>query len=136
MILKLYGTAYQSVQPNFNPRGLTEVGFKRDRAFSVSAEEFASSWEKVREEALTAETEGNVHDHAEDELLKKLTGKVADMVRGLKEGEVVVVESQEGEDHPKTRDRKKGVVVDGENKLYFYWWIEPPLRLGVYRKKG
>ena len=57
-------------------------------------------------------------------------------VAALEEGEVLVVESREGEDHPKTRDRKKNVVVDGGNRLYFYWRVEPPLRLGRYRKKG
>jgi hypothetical protein len=59
-------------------------------------------------------------------------GAVAD----LDEGEVLVVENQEGEDYPKTRDTKKNVVVDGENRLYFYWRIDPPLRLGVYRTRG
>jgi hypothetical protein len=135
MILKLYGTAYQSVQPNFNPRGLTEIGFKRDRAHSIAAEDFAAAYQKTREVALGAETEGEVHDSAEDALLKKLEAAVGELLRDLKEGEVLVVESQEGEDHPKTRDRKKNVVVEGANRLYFYWWIEPPLRLGVYRKK-
>jgi hypothetical protein len=28
------------------------------------------------------------------------------------------------------------VVVDGENRLYFFWRVDPPLRLGVYRKKS
>ena len=49
---------------------------------------------------------------------------------------MLVVESREGADYPKTRDKKKNVVVDGENRLYFYWRIEPALRLGVYKKKG
>lgn len=135
MILKLYGTSYHSVEPNFNSRALTEIGFRRERAFAVPVEEFADSYELVEEHALEAETEGAVHDHAEAELLEKLEKKLEGLVSGLREGEVLVVESREGEDHPKTRDKKKNVVVDGENRLYFYWWVDPPLRMGVYRKK-
>ena len=36
MILKQYGTTYQSVETNFNPRALTEIAFRRDRAFSIA----------------------------------------------------------------------------------------------------
>ena len=35
MILKQYGTSYQSVQPNFNSRAITEIAFRRDRAHAV-----------------------------------------------------------------------------------------------------
>jgi hypothetical protein len=136
MILKQYGTSYHSVETNFNPRALTEIGFRRDRAFTISVEEFEAGYEKVDERIVTAETEGDVHDHAEDALLKALEGAVQEALDGLGDGDFVVVESREGEDYPKTRDRKKNVVVDGENRFYFYWRVEPPLRLGIYRKKG
>jgi len=136
MILKRYGTSYQSVQPNFNSRALTEVAFRRDKALSVGVEEFETSWEQIREHSLTAETEGDVHDVAENELLKKLEAGLRALLEELEEGQVLVVESQEGEDHPKTRDKKRNVVVDGQNRLYFHWWIDPPLRVGVYRKKA
>ena len=136
MILKQYGTSFQSVEPNFNSRALTEIAFRRDRAFSVPVEEFEASYEKVEEHSLTAETEGDVHDEAESALMRELETRLGELLNVLNEGEVLVVESQEKEDHPKTRDRKKNVVVDGENRLYFYWWVDPPLRLGVYRKKG
>lgn len=136
MILKLYGTSYHSVDPNFNSRALTEIAFRRNRAFSIPVEDFEASYEQVVERALTAETEGEVHDHAEAELLAKLEEELESLLSGLGEGEVLVVESREGEDHPKTRDKKKNVVVDAENRLYFYWWVDPPLRMGVYRKKS
>ncbi len=136
MILKLYGTSYHSVDPNFNSRALTEIAFRRNRAFSIPVEDFDASYEQVVERALTAETEGEVHDHAEAELLAKLEEELESLLSGLGEGEVLVVESREGEDHPKTRDKKKNVVVDGENRLYFYWRVDPPLRMGVYRKKS
>jgi hypothetical protein len=136
MILKRYGTSYQSVESNFNSRALTEIAFRRDRAFSIPVEEFEASYEKVDERALTAETEGKVHDEVEEDLLEVLEAGLKELLESLGEGEVLVVESTESEDYPKTRDRKKNVVVDGENRLYFYWWVDPPLRMGVYRKRG
>jgi hypothetical protein len=136
MILKQYGTTYQSVETNFNARALTEIAFRRDRAFSIPTEEFQSSYEKVDEKALTAEAEGDVQDEAEEALLVVLEERLKEVLSGLRDGEVVVVESRDDEGHPKTNDRKTNVVVDGENRLYFQWWVEPPLRVGVYRKKG
>lgn len=136
MILKQYGTSYQSVEPNFNSRALTEIGFRRDRVFSVSAVEFDATYEKVEEKTFSTESEGAVHDHAEEELLRRLEDRVREARAGLGDGELLVVESREGEDYPKTRDKKKNMIVDGENRLYFYWRIDPPLRLGVYRKKS
>lgn len=136
MILKQYGTSYHSVETNFNSRALTEIAFRRDRVFSVPTEEFDTAYEKVEEKAFSPETEGDVHDHAEEALLTALEDGVKAALAGLKEGEVLLVESREGEDYPKTRDKKKNVVVDGENRFYFFWRIEPPLRLGLYRKKA
>ena len=135
MILKQYGTTFQSVEPNFNSRALTEISFRRDRAFSVPVEEFSTAYDKVTEHSLTAETEGEVHDEAEEALLVALEGSLQELLSGLGEGEVLVVESREGEDHAKTKNTKKNVVVDGENRLYFYCQVDPPLRMGVYRKK-
>ena len=136
MILKQYGTSFQSVETNFNPRALTEIAFRRDRVFTIPNDEFEATYEKVDERACASEAEGAVHDQAEGDLLDALEECVKAAVAALGEGEVLVVESREGEDHPKTRDKKKNIVVDGENRLYFYWRIEPPLRLGRYRKKG
>jgi hypothetical protein len=136
MILKQDGTTYQSVETNFDSRALNEIAFRRDRQFSIPTEEFETGYEMVREEAFTAEAEGDVHDAAEGELLDTLEEKVKAAVAALAEGEVLVVASREGADYPKTRDTKKNVVVDGENRLYFYWSVEPPLRMGVYRKKA
>jgi hypothetical protein len=136
MILKQYGNSYQSVQPNFNSRALTEIGFRRDKRLSISAEEFDATYEKMGGREFAPESEGDVHDRAEDDLLRNLEDGVEECVAELGDGEVLVVESREGEDYPKTRDRKKNVVVDGENRLYFYWRVDPPLRLGVYRKKS
>jgi hypothetical protein len=136
MILKQYGTSYQSVETNFNARALTEIAFRRDRAFSIPTEEFGAVYEKIDEKALTAEAEGDVQDEAEEALLVALEASLKEVLDGLGEGDVLVVESRDDEGHPKTQDKKTNVVVDGENRLHFQWWVEPPLRVGIYRKKG
>ena len=136
MILKRYGTSFHSVETNFNSRAITEVAFRRDRAFSVSVEEFDATYEKVDERAFTAETEGAVQDVAEEALLEELEAGLQETLTSLGDGEILVVESMEGADHPKTRDKKKNIIVDGENRLYFHWRIEPPLKMGLYRKKA
>jgi len=136
MILKQYGTSFHSVETNFNSRALTEISFRRDRLFSIPTEEFDAGYDCVEEHSFALETEGDVHDEVENDLLKALDTQVEEVIRALGEDEVLVVENREGDDYPKTRDRKKNVVVDSENRLYFFWRIDPPLRLGVYRKKG
>ncbi len=135
MILKQYGNTYQSVETNFNAKALTEIAFRRDRVFSIPTEEFEAGYEKVGEHSFAPTAEGNVHDEVESALMKALDAQVQEAVEALAESQILVMESREGEDYPKTRDTKKNVVVDGENRLYFYWRIEPALRLGVYRKK-
>lgn len=136
MILKRYGTSFHSVESNFNSRALTEIAFRRDRRFSLPVEEFEASYEKVDEHALVGETEGDVQDDAEEALLKTLETALGEVHAALADDQILVLESKEGEDYPKTRNSKKNVVVDSENRLYFYCKVDPPLRMGVYRKTG
>ena len=136
MILKRYGTSYQSVQPNLNSRALTEIGFLKDGVFSISVDEFAATYEKLEEKSFSPETEGRVHDQAETELLDALKAGVLEAVAALKAGEILVLENQHVDDRPKTKDVKRHVVVNGESRLHFYWRVEPPLRLGVYRPRA
>mgnify|MGYP006278492741 FL=1 len=136
MILKQYGTSYQSVETNFDSRALTEIAFRRDRQLSIPTEEFQEKYQRVGERVFSAQAEGDVHDQAETELLDALEAEVKAALEELGEDEVLVVESKEGADYPKTRDTKKNVVVDGENRLYFYWSVDPPLRMGIYRKSA
>jgi hypothetical protein len=136
MILKRYGTSYQSVETNFNCRAHTEIAFRRDPAFSVPTEEFVATYERVGERVLSPETEGDVQDAAEEALLKALDAGIAEALAALEDGQLLVMESRETNDYPKTWHKKRNVVVDGENRLYFYWEVRPPLRLGVFQKKG
>ncbi len=135
MILRRYGTTVQSVATHFDAVAMNEVGFRRDHEFSMDADEFFESYDKVESHELTATAEGPVQDEAEEALLDELQGKLDEILDGLGDDEVVLVEST-ADDYPKTRDRKENVIVDGENRLYFKWRVEPPLRVAVYRKEA
>jgi hypothetical protein len=135
MLLRRYGATLQSVVPDFDSNALTEISFRRDRAFSIPLETFEAEYVKVEEEALAGETEGPVQTEAESELLRMLESRLRAILEGLSLGEVLLVESEQGVDYPKMRDRKRGVIVEGENRLRFQWRVEPPLRVGVYRRR-
>ena len=134
MILRRYGTTVQSVELNFDSKALNEIGFRRDRKLGIPADEFERTYTLGPTHDLTAEADGPVQGEAEAAMLDDLEGSVRDLEAGLGEHEVLVVENEQGKDYPKTKHRTQNVVVDGENRLYFHHWIEPPLRLGVYRK--
>lgn len=135
MIVRRYGTTFQSVELNFDSRALTEIGFRRDRATSIPADEFESTYARTRVLELTATAEGDVQDEAEQAVLDDLGGQIQALVDGLSEGELLVIESEQGVDYPKTQQRKRNVIVDGENRLHFTSGVEPPLRVGVYAPK-
>ena len=135
MLLRRYGTTVRSVVPNFDPRAMTEISFRRDREHSIPSEEFDESYEKVREESLAGESEGPVQTEAEAALLGQLEEKLDGLLESLGDDEVLLVESEQGVDYPKVRDRKQGIIVDGENRLYFHWRVDPPLRVGIYRRR-
>ena len=52
MILRRYGTSYQSVDLNFDSKALNEVGFRRNRVRSIATEEFESSYVLVETHQL------------------------------------------------------------------------------------
>lgn len=135
MILRRYGKWYHSVQPNFNPAAMTEIGFQRDRVFSVSAADFEDGYEAVDSQEIGAEADGDVQRHTERELLAKLEQALRDHVAALGSGQVLVV-MNDRTDWPKTRERREAVIVDGENRFYFHWWVDPPLRVGVFEGKA
>ena len=133
MILRRYGTTMQSVQANFDSKALTEIGFRRDQAYSGSADEFLAGHERVSEHLLEAEAEGAVQDEVESMMLEKLLDQLLKLDTELSDGEFVVVESEQGRDYPKTRTQQKNVIVEGENRLYFYSSVSPPLKVAVFR---
>lgn len=134
MILRRYGNAFHSVETAFESHALNEVGFRRDREHSIPADDFERDYTSVSTHELSAKGEGDVQGEAEQALLDDLLEQLQEIVDGLGEDEVVVVESEQGVDWPKTRQDQKNVIVEGENRLYFHVRVDPPLRVGVYRK--
>lgn len=135
MLYRRYGSTISKVAPNFDSNAMTEISFTRDRSTSFPADELATDYEKVREVALGGESEGPVQNEAENQLLAKLERDLTALVGNLGEREILLIESEQGVDYPKVRDRKQGIIEEGENRLYFHWKIDPPLRVGVYRRR-
>lgn len=134
MILRRYGTAYHSVQPNFNPTAITEIGFRRDRLYSVSAADFESQWKRIDGAEIGAEADGEVHRETERALLRRLEKALRDKVSALAEDEALVVENGR-DDWPKTRERREVVVGELDNRFHFHWWVEPLLGVAVHRRR-
>lgn len=136
MIVRRYGSTVQSVVPNFDSRAMTEIGFLRTTDLVIPAAEFESLYEQVEERALVATSEGEIKNDSEQALLDDLLAQIAELRAGLAEGMVLLVESQAGRDYPKLRDHTTVKVVGGlENRLHFAWRVDPPLRLGLYRRR-
>lgn len=136
MILRRYGNTLQSVGTDFDSKALSEVGFRRDREFSISADEFEETYAEVETHEISAETEGAVQDETQQRLLDEMEAQLRALEAKLGEGEVLVVENEQGVDYPKAKDVRKNVIVEGENRLHFSARVEPALRIGVYRKEG
>ncbi len=125
----------QSVETNFDSKAFTEIGFRRDHAYSSPVDDFSDDHERISEHLLEAESEGDVQDEVESAMLERLLDQLLSLDGELAENEFVVVESEPGQDYPKTRTRQKNVVVEGENRLYFYSSVSPPLKVAVFRAR-
>lgn len=136
MILRRYGTSVHSVVPNFDSKALTEIGFRRDQKLSQPTDEFEASHQRVRDHGLAATADGYVHDEVERALLTDLESQLGRIEEELGEDEVLLIESEQGTDYPKTRTQQKTVVIEGENRLNFITTVHPPLRVAVYRRGG
>lgn len=136
MIARRYGTRIHSVQPNFDAHALTEISFRQTTALRLPADEFSATYERVGERQLTAESEGDVKAEAEQALLISLGEQLETLEAELGGEHVLLVENEPGRDYPKTRDRTTERVVAGVNRLHFAWRVDPPLKLGIYRRKA
>ena len=135
MILRRYGSTFQSVQTNFDSKAFTEIGFRRDHAYSGSVDDFLARHERISEHVVEAESDGNVQDEVESAMLQQLVDQLMKLDAELTDDEFVVVESEQGQDYPKTPTQQKNVVVDGENRLHFCSTVSPPLRVAVFRAR-
>ncbi|MEM7416143.1 MAG: hypothetical protein AAF389_11640 [Gemmatimonadota bacterium] len=136
MIFKRYGTAFQSVDVNFDAKAMNEVGFRRNREESFPAEELGSRYEVIETKELVADASGDVQTETEQAMLDTLEQTLRGLLEGLPEGGIAVVENESGHDYPKPRQEIKNTVVEGENRLRFEYTIAPALRIGLYRPQG
>ncbi|HEY0670764.1 MAG TPA: hypothetical protein VGD27_00790 [Longimicrobiales bacterium] len=135
MIFRKYGKSYHRVVPNFDSRAMTEVGFQKSGDEPVEASEFEGAYERVEGRELTALAQGSVQDEVEKQMLESLRTQLLEYEQSVGDGAVLVVESEQGKDYPKTREKTTTKVLGNENRLYFERTIDPPLRIGVYRKR-
>lgn len=135
MILRTYGNTVEAVEIAFNAVAFDSIGFRRNHQLSMSTEDFEAAYERARGHELSVEAEGDVQVEVERELLEKLEAQLLAVDGQLDEGEVILIENHRGVAQPRTREKKGSVVVEGENRLHFKWWIDPPLKIGVYRKR-
>jgi hypothetical protein len=136
MIVRRYGSMVHSVVPAFDSRAMTEIGFQRTADLSLTSEQFLELYERVGERALTANSEGDVKDEAERAVLEALRLQIEALEKEVGPDALLLVESQPGRDYPKTRDKTQTVLGPIENRLHFTWTIDPPLRLGIFRRKA
>jgi len=136
MIFRRYGTAYQSVDVNFDSLALNEIAFRRNREESIPADDLDTDYETLATHELVAEAEGDVQDETEAALLEQLEAKLDELHRALGEGEILVVENEQGHDWPKTKQKTSNVIVEGENRLHFQYGVAPPLRITIRRRRS
>lgn len=136
MLFKRYGDSLQSVDTNFDGKAMSEVGFRRNRERTIAIDELESSFQKAETVELATDADGEVQVEAEQLMLDRLDERLAEMLAGLSEGSVVVVENESGHDYPKPRQDIQNVIVEGENRLHFHYTMSPPLRLAVYSPKS
>ena len=136
MILRRYGNTIHSVTPNFDSRAMTEIGFTRDGQMTVPANEFVETYERLDGRELTAEASGDVQGDVEDGVLASLREQLDGLHREVGEERVLLIENQMGKDQAKTRGSQTTKVVENANRLYFQYTIDPPLKVGIYHRKG
>lgn len=134
MILRRFGKSYESVEPDFSQKALTEVNFRRAGDVSIAADELDSEYERMGTRELTAQAEGDEKSFVEQALLDDLLAQLraAEAESGV---DAVLVENQSGQDYPKTRDKTTNHVVGGVNRLHFTYTVDPPLKLALLRRR-
>jgi hypothetical protein len=134
MLLRRYGREIQSVEPNFQAHALTEIGFTSTDDFRADADEFEEEWALATTHEVTGSAEGDVKTEVESALLEDLLRQIEAIEASAADDEAVLVENALGQDHPKLRDATRTLVVGSENRLRFTYTVDPPIRVGVYRR--
>ncbi len=136
MIVRRFGASVGAVVADFHATAFNEISFMPRPGFSLAWEEFETGWQRVGELLLDSESEGHVKLEAEEALLDLLAHRLAHAERELGPDELLLLESRPGHDYPRTHEHTETLVEDGRNRLHFYYRIDPPLKLGVYRKRA
>ena len=136
MIVRRYGSSVLSVVPNFDSRAMTEIGFNRDGRLTIPTEEFQHTYERVQGHELTAHADGVVQGDVEETLLASLAEQLHRLAGELKPDELLLIENEPGKDQAKTRGTQTPVVEAGESRLRFEYVVDPPLKVGVFRRRG
>lgn len=136
MIFRRYGKSFHSVTPNFDSRAMTEIGFQKSGEQAIEADDFEARYERADGRELTATAVGSVQDQVEKEMLDSLRNQLLELEQGLGEGAVLVIESEQGKDYPKTREKTTTQTTGTQNRLHFERYVEPPLRVGIYQRKS
>jgi len=136
MIFRLYGTAYQSVDIDFDAKALNDIGFRRNRQRAIPVDELATGFEPIDTVELVTEASGSVQTETKQLLLDRLQEKLEAVSARVPEGGVLVVENESGHDYPKTHQATKNQVAEGENRLHFEYTMDPPLRVTLYAPRG
>jgi hypothetical protein len=134
MILKRYGNRLESVRPNFAAEAMTEIGFRRDHVTRLDAAEFTTAYDRVTEHLIQAAADGDVQIEVEERVLARIAARIAELEAALDEEELLLVENEAGRDPPKLRGRQSTKLVGIQNRYHFEYSVDPPLRLGVYRR--
>jgi hypothetical protein len=135
MIVRRYGSSVLSVVPNFDSRAMTEIGFNRDGRLTIPTEEFQRTYERAQGHELTAQAEGTVQGDVEEAVLASLSEQLHRLAGELKPEELLLIENEPGVDQAKTRGTQTTTVEAGENRLRFGYVVDPPLKVGVYRRR-
>jgi hypothetical protein len=135
MILRRYGKNYLSVTPNFDSRAMTEIGFMRSGELSVEANGFGDGYELVENRVLQPTKAGSVQGEVEEALLKELSDELAALESGLGDGQVLVIENEQGVNHPKTRGKQGSDASGPDTRLTFEYTVDAPLGGGHNRAK-
>jgi hypothetical protein len=132
--LRRYGSTAHVVEPNFDARAMNEIGFRKTGE-SMAWEEFEAKYERSAGQELTTKAEGDVQHEAEERMLTELREQLNQLEATLGDDRVLLIESEQGKDYPKMREKQRTVVVGTENRLRFERTIDPPLRVGIYVEK-
>jgi hypothetical protein len=136
MIVRRYGRNMESVRPNFDPLAMTELGFRRDREWSMPADDFADSHVRESLHELVADAEGDVQIDVETRVVRDIESQLLHLEEQAPPGHLLVIENEQGVDQAKTGGRQSSVLVGGENRLHFHWTVDPPLKVGIYRPRS